>query len=356
MRLFATLVVPLVGARVIRFEPQVPIIQKEIEDASAPAVGVHFTTSYATAAAKYENGTTVDLVRIDADSDYIDLMSQWTNSWKEFDCEGPVQRLRCDLEQIRREARRRLRLPITQNSATLSKFVKKVRSAVEAELGTSVSTIAPVAPQIVGWDSEDFEDALHLAGLTSLRLGDKPTYWDTNAAFAGMGYGLCESKTDLAECLEEERQMPYEHVLFLNFDKSSFSATVQYLQHADQEWSYSSRADMTLGWWNLPVFEVSRARFWAQIHEVILEVAGALQRAPNKIVLLGEHGTDSEFLDVVKAALWDVLEIDVSLLLSANKAEDVRMLSARGAAEFARRAETWKDWKRTQDEAESIEL
>lgn len=293
---------------------------------------------------------------MEADADYINLMSKWTRSWKEFDCEGPIKHLRCDLEQVRREARRRLRLPITRDSATLGKFVKKVRGAIEQELGISIHTVAPAAPQLVGWNFDDFEDALHLAGLTSSRLGDKPTYWDTNAAFAGLGHALCEHKTDLADCLEEERQMPYEHVLFLNFDNSAFSATVQYLQHADQEWSYSNRADTHLGWWSLPVFEVSRARFWARIHEVILEVAGALQRAPNKVVLLGEHGADADFLEVVKAALWDVLEVDVSLLLSANEVEDVSVLAARGAAEFARRAETWKEWQRKQNDVESIEL
>lgn len=287
-------------------------------------------------------------------------MSRWTRSWKEFDCEGPVKRLRCDLEQVRREARRRLELPITRESATLSKFVKKVRSAIEKELGTSVTTIAPVAPQLVGWDSEDFQDALDLAGLTSSRVGndgasDKPTYWDTNAAFAGMGYGLCESRTNLADCLDEERQMPYEHVLFLDLDNSSFSATVQYLQHVNQEWTYSNRVDMGLGWWDLPVFEVSRAKFWAQIHEVILEVAGALQRAPNKIVLLGDHGANAEFLDAVKAALWDVLEIDVSIMLSANKARDVSMLAARGAAELAQRAVMWRVAE-TGEKPESLEL
>lgn len=64
MKLLAALVVPLVGARVVRFEQPIPIVQKEVEDTAAPAVGVHFSTSYATAAAKYENGTTVDLVRV----------------------------------------------------------------------------------------------------------------------------------------------------------------------------------------------------------------------------------------------------------------------------------------------------
>ena len=64
MKLLAALVVPLVGARVVRFEQQVPIVQKDVEETAAPAVGVHFTSSYATAAAKYQNGTTVDLVRV----------------------------------------------------------------------------------------------------------------------------------------------------------------------------------------------------------------------------------------------------------------------------------------------------
>jgi hypothetical protein len=64
MKLLAALVVPLVGARVVTYE-QVPIVGlQQVEETAKPAVGVHFTTSYATAAAKYENGTTVDLVRV----------------------------------------------------------------------------------------------------------------------------------------------------------------------------------------------------------------------------------------------------------------------------------------------------
>jgi hypothetical protein len=101
---------------------------------------------------------------------------------------------------------------------------------------------------------------------------------------------------------------------------------------------------------------MSRAEFWAQIHEVILEVAGALQRAPNKIVLLGDHGDNAELLEVVNAALWDNLEIDASLMLSAYDGENVGMLAARGAAKFARRAQTWEAWKRAQSDVESIEL
>lgn len=301
------------------------------------------------------------LLQVESDADYIELMSQWTRPRKEVDCEGPIKRIQCIHEQVRREARRKLGLPITRESATLSKFVKKVRGAIEEELGTPISTIAPVAPQLVGWGSEDFQDALDLAGLTSTGPGDrfpnnKLIYWDTNAAFAGLGYGLCKSWTNPTECMMEGAQMPYEHVLFLNFDNSSFSATVQYMQHVHQEWTYSNKVDMELGWWNLPVFEVAKAQFWAQIHEIILEVAGALQRAPNKVIVMGDHGVNAEFLDVVKAAMWDVLEIDVSLMISATKIENVGMLAARGAADLARRAGVWRKWKAGQEYDESTEL
>lgn len=76
------LVAPLVSARVVQ---QVPILGEVAKDFGqtivqevAPAIGVHFTTSYAVAAARYQDGTTRDLVRIEADAEYIELMSRWT--------------------------------------------------------------------------------------------------------------------------------------------------------------------------------------------------------------------------------------------------------------------------------------
>jgi hypothetical protein len=64
MKLLATLVVPLVTARVIRFEPQIPLQTQVSRENVAPGIGVHFTASHATVAARYDNGTTWDLVRV----------------------------------------------------------------------------------------------------------------------------------------------------------------------------------------------------------------------------------------------------------------------------------------------------
>jgi hypothetical protein len=92
MKLACFFVVPLVGARVVRTQAQIPIVgqvgyveteivQSSAQDSTegiAPSIGVHFTTSYAVAAARYENGTTRDLVRVTGDAEYNDMMSRWT--------------------------------------------------------------------------------------------------------------------------------------------------------------------------------------------------------------------------------------------------------------------------------------
>jgi hypothetical protein len=76
---------PLAGARVV---PQVPTlghvneVGNAIAQEGAPSIGVHFTTSYAVAAARYQDGTTRELIRVAADADYIELMSRWTQ-WED---------------------------------------------------------------------------------------------------------------------------------------------------------------------------------------------------------------------------------------------------------------------------------
>lgn len=90
MKLLPLLAIPLAGARVV----QVPIAA-EVENESAaatsrnfggegnavPAVGVHFTTSYAVAAARYQNGTVRDLSKIEGDAEYVELMARWMCSY-----------------------------------------------------------------------------------------------------------------------------------------------------------------------------------------------------------------------------------------------------------------------------------
>jgi uncharacterized membrane protein YjgN (DUF898 family) len=95
MKLGYLLVVPLVSARAVKTQQQVPILgdaqnartefvqsaTQLLTEEIALVIGVHFTTSYAVAAVRYQNGTMQDLVRTAGDAEYIDLMRRWTD-WK----------------------------------------------------------------------------------------------------------------------------------------------------------------------------------------------------------------------------------------------------------------------------------
>lgn len=65
MKLSAAFLLPLVSAAAFKQHLQSPIlsVDKAI-DAAAPGIGVHFTTSYATAVVRYSNGTFQNLVQV----------------------------------------------------------------------------------------------------------------------------------------------------------------------------------------------------------------------------------------------------------------------------------------------------
>lgn len=100
MRLLPLIVVPLASARVVNSQHQVPIIEQFVDDVApqvvhvenslayeTPAIGVHFTTSYALAAARFPNGMTKELVKVNGDAEYIELVRRWMGirqeSWED---------------------------------------------------------------------------------------------------------------------------------------------------------------------------------------------------------------------------------------------------------------------------------
>jgi hypothetical protein len=213
--------------------------------------------------------------------------------------------------------------------------MKNVRDAIEIELDAQVTNITPAFPRLSLDVKEDVREAMSLAGLTSTRTnleqGNELVYGEANAAYAGLGHGLCAAWKDKG-CGKSAKEQT---VLYFNFDNYSFSLGAMSLQNAFQDReTYHYGMDTTLGWWNLPVFEVPRAEFWARINEMILDVLEPMSRPPNRIVLLGEHGADAEFKEVVEAAVWEKFEFDVELMLQAVKQEDAGKLAARGAAEL----------------------
>jgi hypothetical protein len=206
-------------------------------------------------------------------------------------------------------------------------------------LDQPVQRIAPVFPLLSPYSDVAVREAFEKARLHSTNAHTvKPGYEETNAAYAALGHGLCEPSMNRTSCTEATKLRKRETVFYFNFDNSSFSVGAAFMKNAfELSPTLSYRMNTKLGWWNLPVFEAPRARFWAHIHEMVMAVVASIGRSPNKVILLGEHSADEEFKEVVKAAVWEVLEFDVEYMLDVVPQADVGYLVARGAAELGYR-------------------
>jgi hypothetical protein len=303
------LVVPLAGARVVSSQQQVPIFEEVAENAT-PHIGVHFTNSYALAAARCQNGTTRDIVKVAGNAEYIGLMSRWMDAWN---ADRGLQNPRT--------------LPTTGDAVILSNFFSKVRIAVEKELDTPVTHITPATFPLRPAHKQGFQDALAFAGLASTIL-----YTEAEAAY----YALSQQTSHTPHPSHPSHLT--QTILYLSFDNSSFSASTYRLSsHPTQNLNLISfQPRSTLGWWNMPVDSLPRARFWAKVQECVVDAVNEMGEPPGRIVMLGSHGEMEEFKGVVEEGLWREWEVDVGMLVSGQE-EVGEWLVARGAAELGSR-------------------
>lgn len=317
---FLYFLVPLASARAVPYHHQIPITEesatedltsaKKIDLDATPSIGVHFTTTQAVVAARYPNGTTIDVVQIPGDDGYTDLMSRWMFRYSDYE----ILRNRND-------------------SVVLAAFISRVHTTIEAQLKIPVKQITPAVVFPLGRAQQTlFQSALLLTGFTPSKSSKEGSviYPESYATHAALVHASCTHQT-----LQEQHQ----NVLVIAFDDSSFSASMHQTscdrkssQPQPRMIGYVARSD--LGWWNLPVYEAPRAKFWSKLQEAVIDAISGLGKPPGRIVLSGSHGRDKEFKGKIEEALWAELEVDVRTLLGSSQEADNEWLAARGAAEL----------------------
>ncbi|KAI8936301.1 hypothetical protein NX059_006720 [Plenodomus lindquistii] len=360
MRFLPLIAACSVGAATIKEQQQVPIqehIESKIhrpkeEDFNRPSIGIHFTSSHAIPAARYPNGTTLDLTTVEGDAEYMGLMSRWMRkasnpsrrqrSLRKDWCETHPHYEECEAYTAQIQRQDDSAYLASNDTAILSKLLMQVRISVETELDIKMTTFAPAMFQLGRNESNIVHHAIELIGLPSrgMNYENSDIILDTTAAYAGTRAVPCKDCLDSKKYEGQGSEPSQLTVLFVDFDNHSFSASVRSMRREDTSHSIGSQVHLPeLGWWNLPIFEIPRAKFWARVHETILDVVGTLSEPIGRIVLMGEHGADKEFEDVVKTAMWSAMEIDVGSMLQRNKPADVGRIAARGAAEMAWRGD-----------------
>lgn len=144
--------------------------------------------------------------------------------------------------------------------------------------------------------------------------------------------------------------MPVSHILAVRLSQTSFSAAYTYMQSAYRSILEKEIICYDLGLQNFPTnkrdIEEEEALYWSRMRAAIVEVGRASRGVLTTLLLLGEDANNPGFIRTVQDALRELLP-DASaqhisaVLLSGKQNSDVEplYLAARGAAEFAKRAQ-----------------
>jgi hypothetical protein len=213
--------------------------------------------------------------------------------------------------------------------------MSQLRTLVDTHLGAGTTkSVLPTMPSLPGLEEEDLQDALQHIGL---RTHKHIRYvWETSAAFAGMGFGLCAHPEDCDACEDEEADMPFRHILALSLTNRSFSAAYTYKQSAFRSWHEAESVRFELGLEN-----EGEEAYWDRMREVIVGVGREAKRPLDTLLLLGEGAGMPEHPEFVKTVQEALLKLYPGTGPSVRLWErgDPLYVAARGAAEFAKRAQ-----------------
>lgn len=209
----------------------------------------------------------------------------------------------------------------------------------------SVHNIVLSLPSMPNFQQGDLKEALDLVALTELEsFKHRGQLRNANAAWAGMGMGICEHWQDIEKCDEEEGHFKFKPTLALTYTYDELVVEVILMVNAHRSFQYDRVRfpDLSYGTWDL---DRSNATYWETIGRKVVEIA---RRNPwlgpiEEVVLMGEYAAEKRFRDSIWKALGSDLD-DQNLRANFQSLKfSAEFIAARGAAEMAKRwqGETW---------------
>ena len=236
--------------------------------------------------------------------------------------------------QLRRKARKAVGLPASEDVGYLANMLLSLRAQVEMHLGHPITGATITAPNLVALYTEDLQDAFEYLNLQYLSyyVGNNVLH-ETNAAYAGYGYGLCADYENREACRREQNAMPAEAVMAVLYTRSLLTVSLSFVKSAyylyepvgrylvDFNLGYDARTSLEGGYWNTVRYRLG---------EVLRE--NPYYERPSKVLLMGDCVGIGRFRDALNSVL-DEETVEMPLVLVNNS----QGVAAAGAAESAKR-------------------
>ena len=124
-------------------------------------------------------------------------------------------------------------MPASADVGFLAKVLSDLRTQVEEYLDQPIEAAGVTVPDLVALYLEDLQDAFEYVGLRYLAFPVRyDLFYETSAAYAGHGYGLCSDYTDRAACKKEQQDMPSDVVMAVLYTRSVLTVTLSITKSA----------------------------------------------------------------------------------------------------------------------------
>ncbi|KAF8848382.1 hypothetical protein BDZ45DRAFT_732963 [Acephala macrosclerotiorum] len=242
-------------------------------------------------------------------------------------------------DQPRKGARMALKtlgLPASYEVGILAQVIQHLRSQLEFDFGISISEAVFTSSHLLALYQDDLEDAAENGGIKYVapRWQFKPILWETAAAYAGHGLGMCKHWRDEDRCREENTQLPETTVLAVHYSHNALTVSLAEIQTAFDTWEpdYRRVENFALGSNAIPGYPSSN-EYWANVKETLLQIMDKypLFARPKTVMVTGDMAY-GHFMKFLKETLYDYLG-ELPPILSS----DAMAVVAKGAAEIMRR-------------------
>ncbi|KAF3913479.1 hypothetical protein AA313_de0206796 [Arthrobotrys entomopaga] len=336
--------------------------------ATAPGVGIHLAAEYGAVSASYHNGTVVDIARIDASSQFANLMAKLADPYTCSKTFTSTQRFMHTLTNPRRWDLPNLFSRSTTPSTPidlLADMLTQLRIKAEEHLNTGVTHIQIILPDLPGLTYNTLEEAAGYAGLTLLQgftassshssltysaLAQKKKIFPTltTAAYvATRKYGLCKNYTDVEECNHqnvgiEKSDKQTRGILRITLDSQTLSIDGGECNSATMCFGSTRSRNLEDMGYHSSLRRENPTKYWNTLADMILQ-AGVKTgtRGLDFLMLMGDYVLERDFLDSLEMALLYVdggAEVIDQLRSDGYTVKyDPVFLAARGAAEMAKR-------------------
>ena len=311
------------------------------KDSESPlGVGFDLTASYGSAAVSFANGTVVTGAYIPAEQGYNDVLQRLSRTASQH-LSPPYNNVDDSWDdmprQYKRKARKAAGLPASSDVGHLAKMLSDLRTSVEDRVGP-ITIAAVTTMHLPALYDEDLHDAFEFIGLKYITfpVGDvgHNILYETSAAFAGYGFGLCSDfKYDPEACKNEQWNMPDRAVMAVVYTDTALSVSLSMMRSAYALWEppYRYLSDFDLGY---QASSLSGREYWAALElklgKILLENPN--YERPSMVMLMGDRIEELEFCAILDKVLRDQMQERPEVFSTGG-----REVAARGAAEMAKR-------------------